>query len=194
MFDIYQILGFLSGIIVPIGYIPYIKDILDQKTKPQRISWLIWLVLGGIAFFSQLAEGANNSLWLPAIQTLAVLIVFILSIKNGMGGFSGKDKISLSLALLGLIVWALTKEPLFALIITVFVDSLGSVLSVIKSYEEPESETLITWVLDGLAGLLAILAVGKIDVVLLIYPTYIFLANLAVIIAILMGKRRLAKL
>jgi hypothetical protein len=189
--NIYQILGYLSGIVVLIGYVPYIKDTVTNKTKPQRASWLIWLVLGGIAFFSQLSEGANNSLWLPGMQTLTVLVVFILSIKNGVGGYSKLDKFSLFMASGGLIVWAMTKEPVFALGITIFVDMIGSVLSVIKSYKDPGSETIVTWIFDGLAGLLTLFAVGSIDMVLLIYPLYMFLANLAVVVAIILGKRKI---
>lgn len=189
-----QILGYLSGVIVLIGYIPYVRDILAKKTKPQRTSWFIWLILGGIAFFSQLAEGASSSLWMPGVQTIAVLLVFLLSIKNGMGGFEKRDKISLVLAGLGLLIWILSKEAIFALLMTIFADLMGGILSVIKSYEEPESETMITWVCDAISGLLAALAVGSFDVVLWLYPMYILLINLAVIVAIILGKRKLIRI
>jgi len=188
--DIYKIFGLLTGVVIFVGYIPYIKDTLLRKTQPHRTSWLIWSILGGIAFFSQLSKGAGNSLWLPGVQTFAVLIVFGLSIKFGMGGLSKMDIFSLLVAGIGVVVWILTKEALFALLITVFVDLIGGFLSVVKSYKNPESETLITWILDGIAGLLAMVAVGKMDWILLIYPLYMFLVNLAVVMAIILGKNK----
>jgi len=188
-----ELLGIVTGIVISLGYIPYIRDTLRRKTKPQRSCWLIWLVLGGIAFSSQLSEGASNSLWLPGVQTLAVAIVFGLSIPFGVGGLEKRDIVSLLVAVGGLVLWAITKEAVLALLITIGVDLAGGWLSVVKSYEDPESETLVTWILDGVAGLVAMLAVGSWEWTLLIYPFYIFAINMAVVLAIFFGKRKLAK-
>jgi hypothetical protein len=184
-----QILGLLSGILIVISYLPYIRDILLHKTKPERASWLIWAVLGSIAFFSQFAVGGSFSLILPASETLFTVLIFVLAIKYGVGGFTRRDIIALIAAAMGLILWYFTKQPLAALIITVIIDSIGAILTVIKSYHDPESETLISWVLVATAGILATFAVGKIDGSLLLYPLYIFAANAATAVAILIGRR-----
>ena len=84
-------LGLLSGFLSIIMYIPYLRDIFHHTTKPERASWLIWSVLGGIAFFSQFAKGATNSLWLTGAQTLGVFVVFILSLRYGVGGLVKRD-------------------------------------------------------------------------------------------------------
>jgi len=60
-----------SGILIIISFFPYIQDIFKHKTNPQRASWLIWAILGAIAFFSQLAKGATHSLWFTGLQELA---------------------------------------------------------------------------------------------------------------------------
>lgn len=179
--------GGLSGILSAACYIPYIRDILLLKTKPERASWLIWSLLGGIAFFSQLEKGATDSLWLTGIQTLGVLLVFILSIRYGMGGFTKKDYTAVVVAIIGLICWYFTSEAATALIIVILVDMAGGILTMIKSYKDPGSETLITWVLSCMAGFFAIVSVGLWEPMLLIYPFYIFLINLGVIIAIQLG-------
>lgn len=183
-------LGYLSGILSLLAFIPYIRDILLHKTKPERASWIIWAVLGAIAFFSQSAKGASDSLWMPGVQTLGVFIVVLLSIKNGVGGLGKKrDAISLIIAFLGIILWFLTKEALVALLIAIGIDFIGVVLTVIKAYKDPESETMATWVLASLAGLFSAFSVGHWNFSLLIYPLYIFLANLLVVIAIQLGNK-----
>ena len=184
-----QILGFLSAVICFLAVIPYIYDILKGKTKPERASWFIWTALGSIAFFSQLAKGATNSLWMVGFSTLAVLIVSLLSLKLGYGGFSKRDKISLSVAAFGILLWFITKEAAFALYLTIFVDLIGTALTTIKSYESPESETLSTWIIACVAGVLSALSVGEWNFILLIYPFYIAIANLAVVVAILLGRK-----
>jgi len=188
--SILEIFGITSGVLGFICVFPYIRDILLNKTKPERASWLIWSVLGSIAFFSQLAKGATNSLWLTGVDTLGVLITFILALKFGEGGLSRRDVKALMVAFLGLVIWFFTKEATFALIIVIVVDSAGSFLTISKAYEDPESETMSTWILSGLSGLAAALAVGSFDLVLLSYPLYIWVANWSVAIAMVLGNKK----
>jgi hypothetical protein len=185
-----QLLGFTTGFVSLISYIPYIKDMFRGTTKPERASWFIWLVLGGIAFFSQAAKGATDSLWLPGVQSFFNLVIFLLAIKFGVGGFARRDIIALVFAGVSLILWYFTREAAIALFIVIVIDAIGMVLTVLKSYEHPGSETILSWYLFALSGFIAMFAVGKWDIVLLVYPLYIVIANLAVVGAIYLGKRR----
>ena len=170
--------------------VPYIRDIFLLKTQPQRASWFIWTVLGFISFFSQWAKGATDSLWLTGGQTLAVLIVVLLSIKYGTGGFSKRDIRALIAAGFGLVLWYLTSEAAFALAMVILVDSIGSLLTAIKVYHDPESETLSTWLMSGTSGIFGTLAVGSLSPILLAYPLYIVIANYSIASAMLLGKRK----
>lgn len=187
------IFGFISAVLSILMVVPYIRDIFLLKTKPERASWLIWTVLGFIAFFSQLAKGATDSLWLTGGQTLAVLIIVLLSIKYGMGGLTNRDIKALIAAAIGLIIWYITKEAAWALLIVVVIDSVGTLLTAIKSYEYPESETFSTWIMSGTSGIFGALAVGAIHPILLAYPLYIVIANYTIVITMLLGKRKAKK-
>jgi hypothetical protein len=184
-----QIFGVLSGLLPIVGVIPYDRDILRHKTRPHRSSFLIWSILGGIAFSTQLAKGASWSLFLPASDTIATFSIFVLSIWYGSGGFSKKDMAGLLMAAMGLILWYFTKEPFIALLITIGVDALGTVLTLVKTWAEPESETFSSWLLAALGGLFAAFAAGKGSAALLAYPVYIFVANAAVGIVILLRRK-----
>src|SRR5579862_2423136 len=105
-----QTLGLAGGLIAFIGYMHYAIEIFQHKAKPQRSAFFIWLVLGLIAVFSQVAKGATSSLWLPSLETLGSFFIFLLSIKYGIGGFSKKDYLALLIAILGLITWYFTRE------------------------------------------------------------------------------------
>jgi hypothetical protein len=76
------------------------------------------------------------------------------------------------------------------LILAILIDAIGGYLTVIKSYADPASETLITWVLSGTSGIFAAVSVGSLNAVLLAYPIYIVLINYTVVAAILLGRRR----
>ncbi|HKU18134.1 MAG TPA: hypothetical protein VJP80_02565 [Candidatus Saccharimonadales bacterium] len=187
-----QIFGFLSGVLPMLGVIPYDRDIVRHKTKPHRGSFLIWSVLGGIAFFTQLAKGATWSLCLPAADTLATFSIFLLAIPYGVGGLSKRDICGLILAAIGLLLWYFTKQPIIALLLAVGVDAVGTVLTLIKTWEEPHSETFSSWLLAALGGLFAVFAVGKLSFALLVYPVYIFIANGAVNVIMLIRRPKQA--
>lgn len=185
-----KIVGIVSGLVMMGASVPYVIDILKKKTKPERASWLIWTILGTIAFFSQMAEGATNSLWMNGLDTFAVITIFVLSLRYGVGGLVKRDIAAMILAGVGPILWYFTKEASVALYIVLAIDITGQVLTLIKSYEDPESETLISWILFGVAGLLSAISVGEWNFVLLIYPLYICLANWSVVVAMILGKRK----
>lgn len=188
-----SLIGIASGIISISGYFPYIRDVIKRTTYPERASWLIWDVLTAIAFFSQLAKGAIASLWLPGLEVCGLTTVLILSIKFGRGGLAKKDIFALIAAGIGLVLWYFTKEPAVALYIIIGIDMLGTVLAVQKAYKDPETETMSTWVLVAIAGILSTIAVGKFSIVLLSYPIYIFLANAAIALAMVLGRKKKLK-
>ena len=187
------ILGILSGILPIIGTYPYIRDVLRGKTKPHRMAEFIWLVLDAIAVASQLAKGGTWSVIMPAVGTLELTVGFILSLKYGMGGTSKKDIAALVLSGLGLVMWYFTNEPLFALLIVVGIDLIGTSLVVIKTYHHPHTETFSTWFLSFIAGLFAAAAVGRWTFALLIYPLSVALGNGAICWTILTRRNVSAK-
>lgn len=188
---IYQIAGYLSGIAILLSFLPYIKDIFAKKTKPERMSWLIWAILGSISFFSQLAKGGTYSLILAAVQAIGDLLIFLLAIKYGMGGLKRRDVAGLCGAVVGLALWYWTKEAAIALFFAIFIDAIGAFLTTIKSYEKPETETISAWILTFFGGFFACISVGSLNFILLVFPFYICLASLSILIAIKLGKRRL---
>jgi hypothetical protein len=115
-------------------------------------------------------------------------VIFLLSLKYGYGGLKRRDIISLAIATLGLVGWTLTKQPVVALLLVVAVDAAGAWLTVYKAYQEPETETLITWWLDSASNLLGLLAVGTLSLSLLLYPAYLLAANSAVVIALYLAR------
>lgn len=187
-----QFFGILSGLLPALGALPYLKDTHAAKTKPHRASFLIWTMLGVIAVITQFAQGASWSLILPIEEAIGPLVIFIMTLRQGEGGFNLRDKLAIALAVFGLILWYCTKDPLTALCITTAVDAIGIVLTVHKTYLDPHSETFTAWFFTSISGLLSCFAVSKVSFGLLLYPIYLFLGNGAVAAVILLkGKARI---
>lgn len=183
--------GILSGLISTFAYLPYISNTVRGNTAPQRASWLIWSVLGAIAFFSQVFEGAGSSLWFAGVQVSGTIIVFLLSIVVGSGLFLRRgDYLVLCAAAFGLLAWYHTDDATYALAITIGISLMGGGVTVAKAYHDPESETLSTWACSFVASICAIASIGELDWVLMAYPLYLFMLNGAIVAAILLGRTR----
>lgn len=180
------LLGIMSGALSILGYIPYIIDTIRKRTQPERASWLIWSTIGTISFLSQVSEGATDSLWFAGVQVSGTITIFVLSVRLGYGQYlSPKNRVVFSIAMCGVVAWYLTDSAVYALMISIAIGLLGGVVTIQKAYEDPDSETLSTWVLALLASVFAILAVGELDWVLLAFPLYLLTLYTAIVAAIL---------
>ena len=185
---IIQAIGYLSGIITLVSFVPYIKSIFDGKTKPERASWIIWATLSLVAFFPQLYKGASYSLFMTGAAAVGDFFIFILSIKYGIGGLLKRDIIAVIGLILGLYLWHITKEAAFALYIVILVDSIGAVLTIIKTYQYPESENVSSWWLTLIGAVLACIAVGSLNIFLLSFPFYFALVSILILSAVYFGS------
>lgn len=185
--------GALAVLLALAQCVPYIYDIIRGKTKPQRAAWLIWFALGSVLFFAQLAKGGHASVWVSLMHMATNLTVFLLALKYGYGRFTKLDWGCLGLAAFGMVLWWFTKEPAAALLIAIFVDSIGVALVVKKAYHSPHTETLSSWLLGVGVGLSASLAVGALNPILLAYPVYV-MVNSAVTAGTIIVRRRMLTL
>lgn len=170
----------ISGLFALAASPPYIIDTLNNKTKPQRMTWFIFTVLSTIALISQWSLGASWSLVFLALDALASLIVLVLSLSRGVGGYTRLDMLALAIALAGALVSILVDKPIIALLGVIIADLAGVLLTIKKTYQEPASETTLSWLLFGFAASFGALAVGKVELELLLYPIYIAIVCFAV--------------
>ena len=180
--------GFLAALLSSLSFLPYIYDIFRKGVRPERSSWFIWGLLGTVTFLSQWADGATTSLWMSGVQVVGDIFIFLVALKYGEGGFRKRDIVALLTAVLGLTLWHITGNPLTALILAIIVDFSGAWLIVIKVYEKPKSEPNDIWILAGMSGLFAALAVGSWDTGLLLYPLYVLGINVVILAAKRMGS------
>lgn len=189
--DMLTVCGIVAGILSVFAFLPYIIDTLKFRTRPSRSTWMIWSVLASISFFSQLAEGATDSLWFAGVQTGGTIIIFLLSLHYGVGSLLDRfDFLVIICSVIGLWLWYTTHNAVYALAISITISILGGLLTLIKAYRWPGSETNFTWVVSFVAAIFAIISIGKVDVVMLAYPVYLFVLYGAIIVAIRMGRLR----
>ena len=188
--SIFAVAGLSAGALSLIDPIPYVRDVRRGRTRPHRGTHLIWCVLGVTVLLSQLADGATWSLAMVGAQAVATTVTFGLSIRNGEGGVGRADVAMLLLAAAAVAGWRLSSQPVVATGFVVVADAIGVGLMLPKTWRNPWSETLSTFVLATAAGALGVVAVGALDPALMLYPVYFAGAN--GLTAAVIGVRRAA--
>lgn len=185
------VLGILSIVLQFLSFIQYDIDILCRRTKPERAGFWIFALLDTVTLATQLTRGFSWSALLIAVSLLNALFVAFLSIKLGYGRFKKRDLISILIAVIGVVLWLITDEPIIAIIIVIAVDVAGFWLIVVKSWHKPQSETYVAWLLAGVSAVLAVIATGTLDLVVTGYVLYSAIANIGLALMLLYRKRRL---
>jgi hypothetical protein len=178
-------LGIIAGIIGFLAFVPYILDTLSHKTKPNKATWIIWAVLGLIIAASYWSAGARDTAWTPIGYAIGILAVAALSLKYGEEGWTALDKACLIGAGVGLAVWAITSEPVFAFFLTTAIDAIGGIPTILKAYKKPETESRAAWAMFLIANSLNLLAISEWSLVIALYPVYVFVLSLTMNILIL---------
>ncbi|MGA7935137.1 MAG: hypothetical protein WCA35_16435 [Kovacikia sp.] len=168
------IIGIVAGLIGLLGFVPYIITAFQGKTRPNRASWWIWGILGVVLGISYYCSGASNSIWVPVCFAISQLVIAIISLRHGEGGWNRLDRMCLLGVGVSLMMWWLFNSPLAALLFTLLIDFLGALPTIKKSYLEPEQESWLSWALFLTANTLNLLALENWQLALSAYPFYLF--------------------
>lgn len=167
---IFQLLGVLSAVIFIVGDVPYLRDTILKKTKPQRVTWGVVFLLNCIGFANQYASGADNSLWIFGAAVIMTGLIFAASIRSGVGGYARLDIFSMVASLAGVMLWFIFDSPTFSILMNIFVAVVALIPTFVKARKAPETETRITWLLGTISVALAAVSVGEWNPWLLILP------------------------
>jgi hypothetical protein len=193
MNDYKVILGSLAVLIGFVGYVPYIRDVLRGKTNPHVFSWFLWGVMETIAFFAQISKGGGSGAWVTGTGALIAFFVAILALKRKDKQIVFFDWVALAGAVVGIILWQITNNPLMAIIFVTIADALAFIPTFRKSYSKPHEETLFEYGLSGLKWIFGIFALSSLNLTTWLYPASLIATNFGFIIMALIRRRQLQK-
>ena len=193
-FDTKTAFGIVAGVIAFLAYIVYIVSIFKGESKPNRATWWIWSFMGLVIGVSYFFSGAENTIWVPLVEFLGPLSIAILSIKYGEGGLDDRtDIICLTGAIISIILWIIFDSPVVALVTNLVVDSFALIPTIKKSYLRPEGEDFWAWFGTGVADSLNLFAAERPSFAILLYPIYMLVSDLIIILILLLKKKGIMK-
>lgn len=151
-------IGIVIGVIGTLGYI---IETLKGNVKPNKVTYFMWSLGPIVAFLAQLKQGIGTQSLMTLSVGLQPLAIFIVSFVNKKAYWK-LTRFDLScglLALLGLILWQVTKVGNIAIIFGILADALGALPTVIKSYKFPETERGWPWLTGSINALFTLLTI-----------------------------------
>jgi hypothetical protein len=189
--DFHQIAALLAAILGVVSVVPYIRDMLRGTTRPNMVTWGLWVLVQGIFVAAQWSAGASLSIVLPFVGMLAVLCVVVLGLFGyGYKKYGPIDIACLVISLSAIVLWQVTGNPMVALYLAVAADLFAGIPTFVKAYRDPASETLSAYLIAFFAAIAAGLSSTLIDVTNLLWPAYILIFNGGTVILILLGRRK----
>jgi hypothetical protein len=171
-----EIFGVASLVVSIAANIPYIKEIIGGKVRPERVSWFLWTILGATYYLSAVYE--DGATLFAFGELIGPITIFILSIKYGVGGKSKFDTYSLLVAMAAFILLFVLDGVLVSLLLALLVDAIGVTLTVRKLLIDPASESRNFWGLAGLASVLALLSLQTYTAETLLFPSYVLVVSI----------------
>ena len=143
-----QLLGAIAIGLTIIAYFPYIRSIIQGKTRPHVFSWVIWGTSTSIVFLAQLADKGGAGAWVIGVSGVISIYVAILAyIKRSDSTITRMDWLFFILAMASLPLWYLTSDPLWAVVLLTTVDVLGFGPTFRRAYARPFDEQLMFFVI-----------------------------------------------
>ncbi|MBI2091913.1 MAG: hypothetical protein HYY43_03490 [Deltaproteobacteria bacterium] len=185
-------LGCLSTFIAVAGYIVYFRQIFSGKVKPHAFSWFTWGLIVSIAFAAQFTEQGGAGAWVTGFTALACFATFVLALIKGNRSFSKLDWSFLTVALLAILLWWLTKNPTLSVILIALADAAGGILPTIrKSYYRPNEEGAALFALSAVKWVPALFALESFSLATWLYPASLIFTNTLVVLVILARRQQL---
>lgn len=135
-----------------------------------------------------LAQGDRHGIYIAVAQTFGSIVIFLLSIKKGMGGWNRLDKVVLTMTLLSLVIWKSTDNPLLGLVMSVVTDFIGFVPTITKTWQFPETEEWKFYLSDVISSTFSLLSIGSYTLANTTFPAYILFIN-ALGVVLILGRR-----
>jgi hypothetical protein len=188
----WQYLAFLGVVFNLLAAYSYIVDTLRGRTKPNRVSWLLWTLIPMIAVAASLVKQPSWAALPVFMCGFADLLIFLASFvnPNAYWKLTVLDWICGTCSVLAIVLWALTKEPGMATLFCIAGDTLAAIPTLVKGWKEPHTETAKTFVLAFFGALTSFPAMRNWSFAECGFPIYLLVMTALLFLSIVGGRAR----
>ncbi|MFA7337187.1 MAG: hypothetical protein WC028_10410 [Candidatus Obscuribacterales bacterium] len=175
-----------------VGSAVYAYKTFKGETKPNRVTWLLWMVIPMIAFFAELQEGVGLQSLMTFMIGFGPLLVFIASFLNKQSYWqmSKLDWTCGILSIVALVAWKVSGHGDVAIAFSLVADGLAGLPTLIKSWKEPQSEHYAPYLAGAISAGITLLTITNWTFANYAFPAYILCTGVgvAVIVRFQLGR------
>ena len=174
------------------GSASYLIDTLKGKVRPNKVTWFLWGFAPLIAFAAEITQGVGIASLLTFTVGFVPLIVFLASFVNRKSYWK-INKLDIGcgvFSVIGLVLWYTTKVGNIAIGFSILADFLAAVPTLVKSYNQPETENYLLFLTNAISAGITLLTIKVWSFATFAFPLYIFLITsvFAILIKFKIGK------
>lgn len=183
-------LSILAIVLAVVAYGPYVWSVVRGRGRPNRASWAIFAATGLFAAVSAWAGGSREGLWVPLVYGVLSTVVFILALRHGEGGWSLLDRGCLLTALLSVVAWGISGDPLVCVAMNAVADTAGTLPTIRKAWRAPRHEPVLLWYIALGANLSNLAGLSRWTPAEALYPVFLAVNAVLVLLAWWGGRLR----
>ena len=172
--------------------LPYLLSTWRGVTRPHIFSWGIWGVFNLIGGLAQVADGGGPGAWVNIAGAVTCWLGALLGyIRGGSRDITRSDKYAAASALLGIVPWVVTKDPLWSVIIITFIDMLAFYPSFRKGWYKPHEDMPLVFAASAIKHALGLAALTNFTVTTVLFSASLVLTNTVYVMMLLYRRRQL---
>lgn len=176
-----EALAVIAAVLAFVGNVSYLKEVMRGVVRPHPYTWFIWSIVSMTTFLGGLAKGAGIGALPTGVAEGFTIIIFLFSLKylfkRDAGHIRTIDHYFLALALLGLVPWALTKDPTISVIIVVLIDIIAFVPTLRKTWTHPETEWPLLYKMNVARHILTLFSLQTYNIATTLHSIAMICAN-----------------
>src|ERR1700735_3119983 len=135
----HTLLAIAGSVVNFIACLGYVRAIFKGEAAPNRVTWFLWALVPLIAGAAQLRAGVGISTLVVLAVGVGPAVVVLASFARGTGlwKLGPFDFLCGACALAALALWAITGDPIIAIVLSIVGDFAAALPTLRKAWLEP---------------------------------------------------------
>jgi hypothetical protein len=170
----------------------YVRTILRGEAAPNRVTWFLWAVVPAIAGAAQLSSGVGLSTLVVLSAGVGPACVVLASFVGGSGSWQlgTFDYLCGACSLAALALWAMTGDPIVAIVLSILADAAAALPTVRKAWLDPASEDRSAYLMSFAGMVLGILSVRETTFSAYAFNGYLVMATATLVLILYWPRKR----
>ena len=175
-----------------VACLSYVRAILRSEATPNRVTWLLWAFVPLIAGVAQWRSGVGISTLVVLSVGAGPACVVLASFVGGTGSWrlGPFDYVCGACSLAALALWAITGDPVTAIVLSILADAAAALPTVRKAWLEPATENRPAYLIAFVGMVVGILSVREATFSACAFNAYLVAASGTLVLILYLPRRR----